>query len=78
MENINFPAAIGIYIQQFYCMSAHIIRHSCQRGIAELVFLFHDKHLLSSQHKLFLLQPLTSPSGQVDTEQRLLNRVQKL
>jgi len=75
MGHINFPTVAGVCIQQLHCLAERVTRHSCQRGTAELVFLFHDKHLLNSQHKLFLLQPLTSPSGQADTEQQLLNCV---
>lgn len=46
-------------------MSKHIIPHSCWRGTAGVMLLFHDRHLVSSQHKLFLtaLPPPYHPQG---------------
>lgn len=49
-------------------MSKHIIPHSYRRSSAEVMLLFHDKHLLSSQHKLFLTAPgITLRAGRHST-----------
>lgn len=49
-------------------MSKRIIPHSCWRCTAEVMLLFHDKHLLSSQHKLFLTAPdITLRAGRHST-----------